>query len=159
MGVADERWGWPWMFDVVRALEPEFVVVENVATLLADRDAFGRMLGDLADLGFDAEWDVLSACAVGAPHARERVFVVAYPAGGDGEQLVRLPASIPGRRGGPGAAGGDAGAGGWLPEPDVGRVADGLPKWMVADHLRALGNAVVPQVAEHIGRLVMGAAS
>jgi hypothetical protein len=46
----------------------------------------------------------------------------------------------------------------WSVEPPVGRVAHGLPARMVRDELHALGNAVVPQVAEHIGRLVMEAA-
>src|SRR5688572_3769518 len=83
-GVADERWGWPWMFDVVRELRPDVVLVENVADLLRYRDAFGWLLGDLAELGFDAEWDVLSACAVGAPHPRERLFLVANATGDHG---------------------------------------------------------------------------
>ncbi len=53
------------------------VLVENVPGLLAD-GALGVVLGDLADLGFDAEWWRLSAADVGAPHLRQRVFVVAY---------------------------------------------------------------------------------
>jgi DNA (cytosine-5)-methyltransferase 1 len=154
-GTADERWGWPWMADVVRAVRPRYVVVENVPALIADADAFGWMLGDLADLGFDAVWQVLSACAFGAPHMRDRLFLVAYPAGNDGEQPLYLPAAVPQGRAGAGAAGCDEGSVGWLPEPDVGRVAHGFPKRMVAAHLHALGNAVVPAVAEHVGRLVM----
>lgn len=154
-GTADARWGWPWMADVVRAVRPRYVVVENVPALIDDADAFGWMLGDLAELGFDAEWGVLSACAFGAPHMRERLFLVAYPAGGDGERHLHLSTAVPGGRAGVGAAGREAGPVGWLPEPDVGRVAHGLPKWMVAPQLTALGNAVVPAVAEHVGRLVM----
>lgn len=152
LGMADERWGWPWMLDVVRGVRPRLVVVENVADLLRHPRAFGRVLGDLAGLGFDAEWGLLSACAMGAPHTRERLFVVAHRAGDDGEQPVHLPAAVPGRRAGAGAAGGDAGPVGWLPEPDVDRVAHGVPKRLVAPHLRGLGNAVVPQVAELVGR-------
>ncbi|MET8278197.1 DNA (cytosine-5-)-methyltransferase [Micromonospora sp. NPDC005174] len=86
-GIADERWGWPWMAAVVRAVRPQYVLVENVAALLDDADAFGWLLGDLAQLGFDAQWSVLSACAMGAPHTRERLFVLAYPAG---ERLQQL---------------------------------------------------------------------
>jgi DNA (cytosine-5)-methyltransferase 1 len=73
-GVADARRMWPAMADAIRQLRPRYVLVENVAALLADRTAFGWLLGDLADLGFDAEWSLLSACAVGAPHVRSRVF-------------------------------------------------------------------------------------
>ena len=78
-GVADERWGWPWMAGVVRLVRPRYVLVENVPGLLRDRDAFGWVLADLATLGFDARWGVLSACALGAPHTRERLFLLAYP--------------------------------------------------------------------------------
>jgi len=79
LGLADNRWGWPWFCDVLRALRPRFVVVENVSALLRDRDAFSWLLGDLAAIGYDAEWDCIPAAAVGAPHRRDRVFLVAYP--------------------------------------------------------------------------------
>ncbi len=154
-GIADERWGWPWFADVVRAVAPRYVVVENVPALLRDADAFGWLLGDLADLGFDADWGVLSACAMGAPHTRNRLFLLAHRSGSDGEQSLHLPPAVAGRRAIPGAAGGNARRDGWLPEPQVGRVAHGLPKWMVVAELHALGNAVVPDVSEHIGRLIM----
>lgn len=153
-GTADERWGWPWMFDVIRAVRPQYVVVENVADLLRDRDAFGWLLGDLASIGFDAEWGVLSACAVGAPHVRERLFLVAYPHRCDGRPRLagRIEDAILPRDGRTGPWGHpidramEAAA-----RPD--RVADGLARRMVA----AGGNAVVPQVAEHVGRLIVAA--
>lgn len=157
LGAGDERWGWPWMLDVVRAVRPRWVVVENVPDLVRYRDEFGLVLGGLAELGFDAEWALLSACTLGAPHVRQRLFLVAYPAGDDGEQPLHLPSAVPSRRARAGAAGGVAGGEWWLSEPGVGRVADGLPKRLVAPALHALGNAVVPQVAERIGRLVMAA--
>lgn len=233
-GVADERWGWPWFADVVRALRPQFVVVENVAALLANRDAFGGILADLAAGGYDAEWDCVPAAAVGAAHRRDRVFLVAYPecaglrdesvaeSGGIRSAVVRddgAPRHVadpdsevgrsaarrtladaggasvlgagtqePRRRGGDvadadderlegcglpearrGTSCADVGrrgpvvfgrgvrpGGEWAAEPDVGRVAHGVPGRV--DRLRGLGNAVVPQVAEHIGQLVMVAA-
>lgn len=62
---------------IVGEVRPRFVLVENVPGLLAD-GALGVVLGDLANLGFDAEWSVLSACFMGASHPRERVFIVAY---------------------------------------------------------------------------------
>lgn len=77
---------------------------------------------------------------------------------GDGEQPVHLPALVPSGCAGPGAEGGDARTDRWLPEPDVRRVADGVPKRLVAPHLHALGNAVVPPVSELVGRLVMSGA-
>lgn len=160
---ADERWGWPWMADVVRALGPRFVLVENVAALVRDRDAFGWMLGDLADLGFDAEWTLLHASDLGAPHPRQRLYLVAYTTGDS-----RLPhdlldsrrdraASLPvGGLPRPSVAERREAARAWLErEPRVARLADGIPDQV--ERVNALGNAVVPQVAEHIGRLILDA--
>lgn len=160
-GIADERWGWPWMHEVIRATRPRYVVVENVPGLLAHRDAFGIVLADLAALGFDAEWSLLRASQFGAPHPRERLYVVAYPASVDGGARDLLGAGGTGRS--PLATGGLPSleahqrwraAGEWLArEPRVARLANGIPEQL--ERIKALGNAVVPQVAEHIGRLVM----
>ncbi len=71
-----ERSGlWSEFARIVRVVRPRFVFVENVAGLLSME--FGRVLGDLAALGFDAEWGVFRASDAGAPHRRERVFVLA----------------------------------------------------------------------------------
>jgi DNA (cytosine-5)-methyltransferase 1 len=161
-GVGDERWGWPWFFDVVRVLRPRYVLVENVAALLRDADAFGWILGDLATLGFDAQWSVLSACAVGAPHTRERLFLVAYPHGEHGPVRLADPRQ-PGRRHQPADARIGDRAGTWGHPVDgflaaarrSRRVADGVPDRLEPARVRALGNAVVPQVAEHVGRLIL----
>jgi DNA (cytosine-5)-methyltransferase 1 len=157
-GTADERWGWPWMADVVRAVRPRYIFVENVAALLDDSRAFGWLLGDLASLGFDAEWAVLRASDLGAPHRRERVYVVAHPPISDvaDKNKPTPPWSLEYQ---PRGTGRRARRPEWLPEPTVDRVANGLPNWMVRDALHALGNAVVPQVAEHIGRLIVDDAS
>ena len=61
---------------IVRALRPSIVFIENVAALVGR--GLDRVLGDLAALGFDAEWDVFRASDVGAPHQRARLFVLAY---------------------------------------------------------------------------------
>ena len=65
---------------IIADVRPRFVFVENVPGLLTadDGHAFAEVLGDLASLGFDAEWDVFRASDVGAPHRRERVFLLAY---------------------------------------------------------------------------------
>jgi DNA (cytosine-5)-methyltransferase 1 len=182
---SDERWLWPEFARIVRLLRPRFVLVENVTGLLAGHGGMGDVLGDLAACGYDATWDCIPASAVGAPHLRYRVFVVAV-ADPDREardgartagEAVRRSASLlrPGRRGG-GSGSPDVadpvgiglesvfgrgptspaarGSGGWWAvEPDVGRVAYGVP--LRLDRLRALGNAVVPQVAEWIGGRLM----
>ena len=71
---------------IIADVGPRFVFVENVPGLLTADDgyAFAEVLGDLAALGFDAEWDVFRASDVGAPHRRERVFLLAHR---DGERL------------------------------------------------------------------------
>ena len=67
------------MLRIVGEVEPRFVFMENVPGLLsADKgQAFGQILGSLADLGFDAEWCVLSAADCGAPHLRKRLWILA----------------------------------------------------------------------------------
>ena len=154
-GTGDERWGWPWMADVIRAVRPRYVLVENVAELLADSRAFGWLLGDLAELGFDAEWSVLRASDFGAPHRRDRLYLVAYPPIGD-ESDQGAGARQAARWNEPRGSGLSPNRGPrWLPEPAVDRVAHGLPSRMVRQPLHALGNAVVPAVAEHVGRLIV----
>jgi DNA (cytosine-5)-methyltransferase 1 len=133
--------------EVVRALRPRYVIVENSTGLLAR--GMGRVVGDLAASGYDAEWDCIPAAAVGAAHLRARVWILAYPGGQRDEADHAVQPGWPQPQLHTG----------WLAEPDVDRVADGLPRGVAGRLLRPLGNAAVPQVAEHIGRLVMGAAS
>jgi DNA (cytosine-5)-methyltransferase 1 len=199
---------------LIRELRPRYVIVENVSALLAR--GMERVLGDLAAIGYDAEWDCIPASAVGAPHRRDRVWIVAYPNGegeharpvdaemGGASQPVAYPngagleghrgsdprtgeLAVAARRGQGGArimgdtdrmAGTQTGARGrergtmaqpreiertlrpvssigdhWLVEPDVGRVAHGVPNRV--DRLRSLGNALVPQIAEWLGRRII----
>jgi len=75
-GEADERNLWPETIRVIRAVRPRFALLENVPGLLAHR-YFGRILGDLAEAGYDAEWFCIRASDFGAPHKRERLFIVA----------------------------------------------------------------------------------
>jgi DNA (cytosine-5)-methyltransferase 1 len=65
---------------IIREVGPRFVLVENVPGILMG-GALGVVLGDLAEMGFDARWEVRGACEHGAPHTRERMFLVAYPNG------------------------------------------------------------------------------
>lgn len=75
-GKDDERWLWPNVARVLRYLRPRYVLLENVPGLI--RMGLDAVLADLADLGFDAEWQVLSAAQFGAPHLRERIWIVAH---------------------------------------------------------------------------------
>ncbi len=143
---ADERWLWPPFFDAIRTLRPRYVFVENVAGLL--QRGLGIVLGDLATLGYDVEWECVPASSVGAPHRRDRLWIVAYPNGerrgyeSTGRAPLRLFGSVRP------SLGRD-----WPLEPRVDRVGHGIPDQV--DRLRALGNAVVPQVVEWIGRRIV----
>lgn len=144
----DERWLWPAMAGVIRDLRPRYALMENVTGLLAA--GMGHVLGTLAALGYDAEWDCVPASALGAHHQRDRVFILAYAQGQRGE-LRTAPPWRPGRP----ASGGHPASprGDWPAEPGVGRMAHGIPHRV--DRLRTLGNAVVPAVAEHVGRVAL----
>jgi DNA (cytosine-5)-methyltransferase 1 len=145
-GIDGERSGlWSEYARLIGQLRPRYVVVENVPALLAR--GMGRVLGDLAALGYDAEWDCLPASAFGAPHRRDRIWIVAYPegAGRETRRADRMGAEEPAQR--------STCSSGWATEPNVGRVANGVPNRL--DRLRSLGNALVPQVAEWIGHRIM----
>lgn len=75
-GEADERNLWPDTYRVVCEVRPKHVFLENVPGLLAHW-YFGRILGDLAEAGYDASWMVLGANDVGAPHRRKRLWILA----------------------------------------------------------------------------------
>ena len=159
-GVDDERWLWPEFARIIRDLRPRWVVGENVTGLLSANagGAMGEILGDLASCGYDAVWDVFPAggpSGVGAPHRRERVFIVAHTnaEGLQGQRRQHSEGGSAGQR--VTGSGGIAVEGGWFPEPSVGRVANGVPSRV--DRLKCLGNAVVPQVARGIGRQIMRA--
>lgn len=82
----DERNLWPETAEVLKRVRPAFALLENVPGLFSARSAegrnyFGTVLGDLAALGFDAEWGVLGAADVGAPHLRKRLWILAYRSG------------------------------------------------------------------------------
>ena len=82
-GSADNRDLWPEFYRLIRELRPRYAVIENVPGLRSSEHGrfFARILRDLAEAGYDAEWVDLSATSVGAPHQRERVWIVAYPNG------------------------------------------------------------------------------
>jgi DNA (cytosine-5)-methyltransferase 1 len=195
-GIDGERSGlWTEYARLIRELRPRYVIVENVSALLAR--GLGRVLGDLAACGYDAEWDCIPASAVGAPHRRDRIWLIAYsqcdelrlesgwgsgPRGagasladvdgearaladahGGGRQVLGLPqpGGIEGelRHLAHGCSQGGqlehpaSRAGAWESEPDVGRVAHGVPHRV--DRLRSLGNALVPQIAEWLGHRIL----
>lgn len=159
MAQQDARWLWPAMADVLAALRPSWVVGENVPGLLTR--GIEHVTADLDRLGYAWRVGTVSACAVGAPHTRERVFVLAH------DLRVRCGERRDQHRPGGRSATGATSSEGRLAatersdrgpaEPRVGRVAHGVPA--TVDRIRALGNAVVPQVAEYVGRLIVARAA
>jgi DNA (cytosine-5)-methyltransferase 1 len=128
-GIDGARSGlWAEFARIVRELRPRYVLVENVPALLTgkgkrwDRAPVGRVLGDLAEAGYDAEWACLSAREFGAPHLRKRVWLVAYPAR-DAEARPAAESGAERQRARPGCASSGAGE---LPDADRDRRAQGL---------------------------------
>ena len=231
MGEGTRSGLWSEIARLIGELRPRYAIVENVTALLSgDRGRwFGRVLGDLAALGYDAEWHCIPASELGAHHHRDRVWIIAYakelqrdgsnndailimgdeqvPKSGDcywspdmayavqfrsGKNIFKCeqpnsagPSSrsidsrthtsdvadpISERQQGQGeyvkpllaeaigywkAVNAESGciSGIWAVEPLLGRVANGIPHR--AHRLKGLGNAIVPQIAELIGRAIM----
>lgn len=147
-GLAGERSGlWGEFSRLIGEVRPFYVIVENVSALLGR--GFGDVLGDLAALGYDAEWHCIQAANVGAAHIRDRVWILAYPGGERRRQQTEEPI-FPRRTAVEFCPW-------WSVEPDVGRVAYGVPSQL--DRGKGLGNAVVPQIPELIGRAILSAES
>jgi len=204
-GIEGERSGlWSEVARLIDDIQPRYAIMENVTALISgDRGRwFGRVLGDLAAIGYDAEWHCIPASELGAHHHRDRVWIIAYPnsnrheiglhvgqackKAGPGEQKRNSTNRIP-----PSTAARDVVAdtfsqrqqgqrepvepllaeaienwkaidaesgcisGIWATESSVGRVANGVPDR--THRLKCLGNAVVPQIPEMIGRAIMEA--
>ena len=190
-GIDGERSGlWSELARIIGEVRPRYAVLENVAALLSR--GLDRVAGDLAEIGYDCEWHCIPASYVGAPHRRDRIWIVAYPNSDAGtgptgfaqfqreildetgrSQTLDRPRAV---REGSYATVADTDQprlerrlreilrerarervtrsscdpwdGNWVAEPDVGRVANGIPKRM--DRLRGLGNAIVPACAQVI---------
>ena len=190
-GITAERSGlWSELHRLISEIRPQYAIVENVTALLSGDSGrwFQRVLGDLAEIGFDAEWHCISASELGAHHHRDRVWIICYP-----EHTGRAAAEIwKSNQAGNGSnrASKEAeqftehgevqsladtdiaqrkrgriseriqsqyahviSSSGWLSEPGMGRVANGISDR--THRLKGLGNAVVPQIPELLGRSIM----
>jgi len=222
-GIDGERSGlWSEIARLVGEIRPRYAIMENVSALL--RRGLDRVLGDLAEIGYDAEWHCITAASVGAPHRRDRIWIVAYPNstqrergwlssgiqtrfptidGGSGNgdaskdvanttdngralcciktkesgtpqgtveggslladtlcqrqpgqgELVERSSETKDREGEAGNVVAVSEFNQWRVEPNVGRVANGVPNR--AHRLRCLGNAVVPQIPQLIGQSIL----
>jgi DNA (cytosine-5)-methyltransferase 1 len=157
-GLAGERSGLYWEMErLVRVLRPRYWLMENVPGLV--NGGLNTILGRLADIGYAAEWEIIQANWFGLPHIRKRLFIVAEP-NGDGRRTFaplydydpemlehRFEDSY------------------FLSSGNIGNTESGLARVLRANHglsngvdrLRTLGNAVVPQCSEFIGKLIIEA--
>lgn len=150
-GITGERSGlWFEFARIIGVLNPAWVIVENVAALRSR--GLAAVIQDLWALGYVGRWDVISAAAVGAEHKRERVWIIANTTGvgiqGLWAEGIEKPQSLvepflPLRNC----------DGQWEIEPDVRRANDGFPGR--SHRLKQLGNAVVPQIPELLGREIL----
>lgn len=133
---------------VIRLVRPKYVVMENVAAIIAN--GLGVVLGELAEAGYDCEWACIRASDLGACHKRDRWWLVAYPNGegsqgfGRAGQLRKIGQEKP-TRWDPGNAMLSPAWRGYISKPVLPRGDDGLSNRV--DRIRALGNTVVPHVA------------
>lgn len=165
-GSEDERDMWGEYARIIGEFRPRWIVAENVPAVLSSDDGryFGNVLSDLAEIGYDATWNCISAAMLGYPHQRDRLFIVAYP-----NSKRWIPSAIwqrveaeahkakIGRRNQlqPRLVRGATGRLRLLPHASLFRVGDGFPTELDKNRLRGLGNAVVPDVAEVIGKALM----
>lgn len=138
----------------LRLVRPAVAIMENVAALLGR--GMGAVLGAMAEAGYDTEWDCVRAQDAGRPHKRDRVFLVAYAQGngwgpgrpwGLADGLAGLPIE-PCWRGDPVAFFEERFA-----QPSLLGVDDGFPTGL--HRLGLCGNAIIPDIAERIGRLLV----
>lgn len=148
-GLAGARSGlWGELLRAIRVVRPRYAIVENVADLLGF--GMGDILRDLASIGYDAEWHCIPAGYLGAPHERDRVWIVAHPSEEPGlyqsdywEAPKRLPTYRDHWRANP-----------WFEaSPKLCRMDDGIPHRV--DRTESLGNAVIPQIPELIGNAII----
>lgn len=141
-GADDERNMWPATAEVIRQVQPQSVLLENVRGLVSC-GYLGAIVCDLADMGYVGRWGVLSACAEGAPHTRERLFIVAHR-DGEGLQKRQVNTGMASRQ----DAGQERKAASvhawWSSEPGFCRLDDGTPNRV--GRIRAAGNSQVPAV-------------
>lgn len=151
-GADDDRDLWPEYRRIVDELRPTWVVAENVPGIRTT--ILDQVLSDLEGLDYATGTIGIPAAAFDAWHIRERYFIIAYNDAGFSKYALD---SIRARRNPVDFS--DQNNTGWATEPDVGRVVHGVPTRLDRirrrQRIRGLGNAVVPQVAEFIGRLIV----
>lgn len=150
---ADSRDGWTDVARFISTIKPDYFIGENVPALLTSQQGnyFYTVLQDLAEAGYTTEWGIVSACAVGAPHSRERLFIVSYPynkrckkcefATCLREVQGILPSGLYKENGSY-----------WIHQPCPDFVVNGLSYGVDRHRLKAHGNSLVPQIVTLLAR-------
>ena len=173
-GLAGKRSGlWSEFHRLIKEIRPKYAIIENVSALRSR--GLDQVLGALSEIGYDAEWHCITAASVGAPHRRDRIWIVAYSSSRRFKSLHNrnsesndvISSSINVSNSNSEGLQGQRKITGriskelqntsysrwWQTEPDVGRVANGIPGRV--DRLKQLGNAVVPQIPQLLGMAIM----
>jgi len=150
------------MLRIISECLPTFAIFENVTNLLRGDSGrwFARFLYDLAEIGYDAQWHCISASELGAPHHRDRVWIIAYPNGNRRAEMALHNISLDGAKedqrwssinAGPlvGACSWED----WEKQSGVRLIVDGVSG--MAHECKQIGNAVVPIIPEIIGMALM----
>jgi DNA (cytosine-5)-methyltransferase 1 len=146
-GLAGKRSGlWYEFHRLIAEIRPQYAFIENVSALRSR--GLGEVLRSLTEIGYDAEWHCIPASAVGAPHRRDRIWIVAYP-NNKGKSISPFNAEAQRLQ----IAFADSRWNRWFGKPEDVRMDDGLSNGM--DRVKALGNAVVPKIPEIIGQAIM----
>lgn len=160
-GIDGSRSGlWRELVRIIGEVRPRYAIIENSPKLRSR--GLEVLLGALDALGYDAEWHCIPAAHVGAPHRRDRVWIIAYRKGyplgthpnllrphpsnmhvGGGTELRDEQERVPGS------------LAWWSSEPELERVVDGVPSRLDVARIKAVGNAVVPFIPEMIGRAIL----
>lgn len=144
LGEDDPRNLWPDTIRVIREVRPRFCFLENVPGLKA-KEYFGTILADLASCGYGVRWDCLRASDCGAPHRRDRLWILAYPSGERLEGIWPRACGASEEEPLSSRCGADeAKTSWWETERGLGRVADGVAHRV--DRLGAIGDGQVPGV-------------
>jgi len=156
---------------IIGEIKPRWIVIENVRGLLSINSGrgVGRVFRDLSDMGYDAEGKVIRACSFGAPHQRQRVFIVGYPEGLLGKETLFPadknsdnmgdyirpvnPIDWNGVRFDGTAEGAVKSYKASMGTPVLFGVDDGVPAWL--DRNTRLGNSVIPQITQYIGQCIL----
>ena len=156
LGLADPRSGlWRDTWRLICELEPKYALLENSPALLGR--GLGDILGDLAEIGYDAEWHCIPAGNIGAPHERDRIWIVANRNGERRGQhngpTIAVSPLVPGHSN-------HLGYEGWKTSWEqiltaLCRVDDGVRGRLDKSGFLRCGNAVVPQIPELLGRAIL----